>query len=367
MSAQARSQQQLDTATASQRATAATVDAQLKRADAMHAQVKAAQTTVNAALASVNAAQSQVEQAELDLGYCKVIAGHRGRVTRRRVEVGNYVEVAQEVLDVVPTDVPDVWVTANFKESQLAHMQRGQHVVISVDAFPDQKLHGHIDSVQNGTGGVFSLLPPENATGNYVKVVQRVPVKIVIDDKPRHMLSPGLSVEPEVDISARPDVDGSQTNADRSAAARPPRGRDAVPVRRRTPRPPELLPMPHSVPKVNPWVVAVHRLHGDVHGGARHVHRQRRPAVHRRRPGQQLRRVDLDADHLPGLQRRHPAGQRVAVQPHRPQAVLHGLRGPVHDQLVLLRHRPQPDGAAVRPASARASAAAGWPPASRPS
>ncbi len=217
VSAQARSQQQLDTAVASQKSTAATVVAQEKRADSMHAQVKAAQTTVDAAVANVHAAQSQIEQADLDLSYCHVIAGYAGRVTRRRVEVGNYVEVAQEVVDVVPTDAPrDVWVTANFKESQLAHMQVGQKVVISVDAFPDQKLHGHVDSIQNGTGGVFSLLPPENATGNYVKVVQRIPVKIVLDDQPRHLLSPGLSVEPEVDIGARPDPDVAQTSAGRA-------------------------------------------------------------------------------------------------------------------------------------------------------
>jgi membrane fusion protein (multidrug efflux system) len=179
--------------------------------------VKAAQTTVNAAIASVNAAKSQVEQAELELSYCKVVAGHAGRVTRRQVEVGNYVEVGQEIVDVVPTDLPDIWVTANFKESQLAHMRVGQQVTISVDAFPDQKLRGHVDSIQNGTGAVFSLLPAENATGNYVKVVQRIPVKIVLDEQPRHLMSPGLSVEPEVDISDRPSVGLEDTVARRAA------------------------------------------------------------------------------------------------------------------------------------------------------
>ena len=218
VSEQARSKQQLDQATADQKATAATVTAQQKRADSMHAQVKAAQTTVEAAVASVNAAISQVEQADLDISYCHVVAGYKGRVTRRRVEVGNYVDVGQEIIDVVPTDAPvDIWVTANFKESQLSHMQRGQHVTISVDAYPDQKLNGHIDSIQNGTGAVFSLLPPENATGNYVKVVQRIPVKIILDDQPRHLLSPGLSVEPEVDVGAHPDPAASETVAERPA------------------------------------------------------------------------------------------------------------------------------------------------------
>jgi membrane fusion protein (multidrug efflux system) len=79
-------------------------------------------------------------------------------------------------------------------------MQRGQGVTITIDAFPDDKLHGHVDSIQNGTGAIFSLLPPENATGNYVKVVQRIPVKIVLDEQPRHLISPGMSVEPEVDV-----------------------------------------------------------------------------------------------------------------------------------------------------------------------
>ncbi len=217
VSKEARSQQQLDSATANQRATAATVIAQQKRADSAHAQVRAAQTTVNAAIASVNAAKSQVEQADLDISYCKVVAGHAGRVTRREVEVGNYVAVGQEIVDVVPASVPDIWVTANFKESQLAHMRVGQSVSISVDAFPDQKLRGHVDSIQNGTGAVFSLLPAENATGNYVKVVQRIPVKIVFDEQPRHLLSPGLSVIPEVDLGDRRSPTVDETVAQRPA------------------------------------------------------------------------------------------------------------------------------------------------------
>jgi membrane fusion protein (multidrug efflux system) len=207
----ARSQQQLDQATANQRSTDAQVTAARKKADSMHASVKAAEKTVDAAIASVQAAKAQVEQAQLDLSYTKVVAGHSGRVTRRTVEVGNYVSVGQEMLDIVPTDVPnDIWVTANFKETQLSHMQRGQPVEITIDAFPDDKLHGHIDSIQNGTGAVFSLLPAENATGNYVKVVQRVPVKIVLDEQPRHMLSPGMSVVPEVDV--RRSGGGGSTN-----------------------------------------------------------------------------------------------------------------------------------------------------------
>jgi membrane fusion protein (multidrug efflux system) len=202
----ARTQQQVDQANADYRSTDANVTAAKKKADASHAQVEAAKTMIHSQEAAVNSAKAQLEQANLDLGYTSVRAGHAGRITRRTVEVGNYISAGQEILDVVPTDAPaDLWVTANFKETQLEHIKPGQRVTISVDAFPDEKLTGHVDSIQNGTGAVFSLLPPENATGNYVKVVQRVPVKIVIDGHPDHLLSPGMSVEPEVDISARPD------------------------------------------------------------------------------------------------------------------------------------------------------------------
>ena len=217
VSQQARSQQQVDQATADQKSSAATVIAQQKRADSMHAMAKAAQTAVDAAEANVNAARSSVDQAMLDLSYCRVVAGYKGRVTMRRVDVGNYVTVGQEILTVVPTDVrpdesSDIWVTANYKESQLTHMKVGQRVTIKVDAFPDEDLRGHVASIQNGTGAVFSLLPPENATGNYVKVVQRIPVKIVLDGQPRHLLSPGLSVVPTVDISSDVSPDKAETD-----------------------------------------------------------------------------------------------------------------------------------------------------------
>ena len=110
-------------------------------------------------------------------------------------------EVGQQLLSIVPTDV---WVTADFKETQLDRIEPGQSVEMEVDAYPGRTLHGTVQSVQNGTGSRFSLLPPENATGNYVKVVQRVPVKIVLDpgenDDLDHLLSPGMSVEPWVKV-----------------------------------------------------------------------------------------------------------------------------------------------------------------------
>ena len=122
-----------------------------------------------------------------------------GRITRKSVQAGNYVQVGQALLSIVPQQV---YVVANFKETQLAHMRAGQPVQVKVDAYPDRTFHGRVDSIQAGSGAAFSLLPPENATGNYVKVVQRVPVKIVLDDPadPQHVLGPGMSVVPTVTV-----------------------------------------------------------------------------------------------------------------------------------------------------------------------
>jgi membrane fusion protein (multidrug efflux system) len=192
---EARTQQQVDQITANQQATAATVLAQEKRAASMDAQIQAARTAITAAQADIASAKANVEQADLNLRYCKVTAGQAGFVTRRTVEAGNYVQVGQELLDIVPKDV---WVTANYKETQLTNMKPSQAVSISIDAFPGHKYRGHVDSLQTGSGAVFSLLPPENATGNFVKIVQRVPVKVLFDEQLDHILAPGMSVETTV-------------------------------------------------------------------------------------------------------------------------------------------------------------------------
>ena len=122
-----------------------------------------------------------------------------GWITRRNVEKGNYVTPGQQVFSIVS---PEVWITANFKENQLNRMRPGQHVRVSIDAYPSLKLGGHIDSVQLGSGSKFTAFPPENATGNFVKIVQRVPVKIDIDSglDPRLPLPLGISVDPTVDL-----------------------------------------------------------------------------------------------------------------------------------------------------------------------
>jgi membrane fusion protein (multidrug efflux system) len=157
-------------------------------------QMAISRSNVKTAAARVKQAQANLEQAELDVQYTQVKAPIDGIVSERKVELGQYVQVGQPLLALVP--LHNVWVTANFKENQLKDMRVGQKADITVDAYGGRKYEGHIDSIAAATGARFSLLPPENATGNYVKVVQRVPVKIVIDkgQDDAHPLRPGLSV-----------------------------------------------------------------------------------------------------------------------------------------------------------------------------
>jgi len=171
----------------------------LAEANAAPQQVAVSQAQAETAGATTEQLRAQVTQAELELSYTKIYAPESGRVTRKSVEEGALVQIGQPLLAIVGGDV---WVTANFKESQIGMMTPGQAVEISVDAYPDKVFKAHVDSIQAGTGARFSLIPPENATGNYVKVVQRVPVKIVFDESPdpRHMLAPGMSVVPEVRV-----------------------------------------------------------------------------------------------------------------------------------------------------------------------
>jgi len=135
--------------------------------------------------------------AALELSYCTIVAPVTGRIAHRNVDVGNYVSPGQAMFAIVQDNV---WVTANFKEIQLSRLKPGQPVSVSVDAVPGVTFRGKVDSFQSGTGSAFSVLPAENATGNWVKVVQRLPVKIVFDDArvQQHFLAPGMSVEPSV-------------------------------------------------------------------------------------------------------------------------------------------------------------------------
>lgn len=165
-----------------------------------HRMLEAALAQANTVQAQWHESQTNVAVAAQNLSYTKLYAPTAGRVTRKVVEVGNYVQAGQELLDLVPTEV---WVTANFKESQLRHMRPGQPVRVEIDALGGRSFAAHVDSVQAGSGAAFSLLPPENATGNFVKVIQRVPVKIVFDEPlpADHVIGPGLSVTPSVQTS----------------------------------------------------------------------------------------------------------------------------------------------------------------------
>ncbi|KYK45930.1 hemolysin D [Bradyrhizobium liaoningense] len=138
------------------------------------------------------------QQAELNLGYTRIVSPIDGVVGNRSLRVGQFVQAGTQLMSIVPTDA--AYVVANFKETQLTHVQAGQAVDIEVDMFPGQVLHGHVDSISPASGQEFALLPPDNATGNFTKVVQRIPVKIVLDDKngPAIALRPGMSVIPTI-------------------------------------------------------------------------------------------------------------------------------------------------------------------------
>jgi membrane fusion protein, multidrug efflux system len=189
----------LDQVTTQARSTAAQLAAARSQLTAARAGVTLSQAAIQTAAAAVKLAQARVRQAELNLSYTTITAPVDGRVTARTVGPGNYVQPGQGLLALVPQHV---WVTANFKETQLTDMRPGQPVDLRLDAYPNYTLKGHVDSLQAGTGARFSLLPPENAVGNYVKVVQRVPVKIVFDGPlPKGLdIAPGLSVSPRVKV-----------------------------------------------------------------------------------------------------------------------------------------------------------------------
>ncbi len=218
-------QQQYTTAVSSQRATAAAVEAArasaaaaedaVTQARAKIAQAQAAlqsartapqqvsvqRSRARAAEAQTRSSAAELQQAQLNLQYTTIVAPIAGIVGRRSVQPGQNVSAGQQLLTVVPLDSSNIWVTANFKETQLKYMRPGQPAKISVDAY-GRTYDGRVLNIAGASGARYSLLPPENATGNYVKVVQRIPVKIVFDrgQDPEHLLRLGMSVEPDVRI-----------------------------------------------------------------------------------------------------------------------------------------------------------------------
>jgi membrane fusion protein (multidrug efflux system) len=200
LSRQATSQQDVDAAKAAlqlAQAQEALAEAQVAQASPVPQRIGEVEKTVGQLKGQVEQARARLAQADLNLEWTVVRAPQDGWVTKRNVELGNIVAPGQQILSLVG---PERWVTANFKESQLSEVRPGQKVKIEVDAYPSLKLEGHVDSIQQGSGSKFTAFPPENATGNFVKVVQRVPVKIAIDSgvDPERPLPLGLSVVPTV-------------------------------------------------------------------------------------------------------------------------------------------------------------------------
>ncbi len=191
--------QQVDAAVSSERTARAKRDSARMSVRSARAQVDAALAQVRSGQAQVAASRANVDAASLQNSYTHVVAPIAGRVSRRTVEPGNVINVGQNLMALVGDAL---WVTANYKETQLTEMKPGQSVEIVVDAYPDVTFRGHVDSIQRATGAYFSMLPAENATGNYVKVVQRVPVKIVFDDDrfKDYTIGPGMSVTPTVTL-----------------------------------------------------------------------------------------------------------------------------------------------------------------------
>lgn len=200
------SAQEYDSAKAAADAAQATLKAGLEKADSDRAKIAEAKAQLAAGRQAWDRAKAQakqsdvdVSQADLNLSYTHITSPADGRITRKAVEDGDYVQVGQRLMALVPHEV---WVTANYKETQLTRIRPGQPVKISIDSLGGQTFDGQVDSIQAGSGAAFSLLPPENAVGNFVKVVQRVPVKITFDAplQSGHVLGPGMSVEPSIQV-----------------------------------------------------------------------------------------------------------------------------------------------------------------------
>jgi membrane fusion protein (multidrug efflux system) len=175
--------------------------AQLRAAQTRPQQISAQQSRARAAQAGIQRAEAVLQQAELNAQYTTIVAPVSGVVGQRSVQPGQNFAPGQQMMTIVPLDSRNIWVTANFKETQLKHMRPGQHAEISVDTYGRTYI-GHVLNIAGATGSRYSLLPPENATGNYVKVVQRIPVKIVFEkgQDPQHLLRPGMSVEPKIRV-----------------------------------------------------------------------------------------------------------------------------------------------------------------------
>jgi len=197
------SQSQFDQAEARFKASSARNEAARAAVAETEASIEALNTQLTTQTFKIKEAEEATGLAKLDLNRTVVTAPITGRIAKKNVDIGKYIQQGQPLFSIV--DDSSLWIVANYKETQISQMRLGQTVDITIDAYPGVTFRGHIDSFQPGTGAVFSLLPPQNATGNYVKVVQRIPVKILIDSKPDpvYPLWPGLSVYPSVATSKK--------------------------------------------------------------------------------------------------------------------------------------------------------------------
>ena len=189
-----------DAATNTLRASQAKAASDKSKIDEAKAELDAGRSALSRALAQAKQASVDVDLADLSLSYTRIVAPVDGRVTRKAVERGDYIQVGQKLMAIVPTNI---WVEANFKETQLRKIRVNQPVEVEVDSVAGRTFPAHVQSIQAGSGAAFSLLPPENAAGNFVKVVQRVPVKIVFDNPldVEHTLGPGMSVTPSIQVA----------------------------------------------------------------------------------------------------------------------------------------------------------------------
>jgi membrane fusion protein (multidrug efflux system) len=197
-------EQNVEQADDNQNRTAAQLALNLAQLDQQKALLASLDVQEKQLIAQVHAAESQVALAHNNIDYTRIVSPADGMVSQRQVRPGQFVNVGTQVIAVVP--LPNIWVIANYKETQMTNIRVGQSARVAVDAFPDLKLTGHVDSWSPGTGSTFALLPPDNATGNFTKVVQRVPVKIVLDPNPAigTLVRPGMSVEATIDTASTP-------------------------------------------------------------------------------------------------------------------------------------------------------------------
>lgn len=169
-----------------------------ERQNAMAAALKSQKSKTEGSSAHIEKIKAKLAQAKLDLSYTKIYAPQDGFVSARSVEIGNYVNKAQPLMSIVS---PKIWIVANYKETQVGKMKKGQPVTIKIDTYPNKKFKGEVDSIQLASGAKSSLFPPENAVGSYIKVVQRIPVKIIFkDDISGYTIAPGMSVVPRIKI-----------------------------------------------------------------------------------------------------------------------------------------------------------------------